>query len=372
LGWRLKPAPRRADTAQAAGEPEDGPPAEGEVAEFQVQTAKPTASSLIAEMWSEREQSIPRPPVPDAPAPHPGRDRQGNSRTGLVVAVVALALLLGGGAGVFMATQGVGMPPTAKFVAKADAVCRPANGAVLSIVKPTSYPDLATAAGTLATSTGAQLGSLRKMTRPGGADGGRVASMFSSMTETDAAARSLQDAAGRKDDVATAAATQRVRLSAAEASTTARQVGFTACATGMQTGVDAVTAGGNAVVKTAFLAKADSLCRASMRELETVVVPKSGNAAIGRYLTQTLQIVQKWVGELKALPVPPGDEATVADIITSLDKVTAKWAEAPGAASAGDRSRFEAISREMSPLNTAADAKLDAYGLSICGSNFGG
>lgn len=342
------------------------------MAEFQVQQAKPTASSMVAELWNEREQSIPRPPAPDPPAPRGGREHQREGRTGLVVAVVALALLLGGGAGVFMATQGVGMPPTAKFVAKADDVCRPANGAVLSIVKPTSYPDLATAAGTLVTATGTQLGSLAKLTGPGGSDGRRVASMLSAMTETNAAGKSLQDAAGRKDDAATAAATQRVRLSAADASATAMQVGFTACATGMQVGIDALTGGGTAVVKTGFLARADTLCRATMRELEAVVAPRSGNAAIGRYLTQTLQIVQKWVGDLKALPVPPGDEATVAEIVAALEKVTAKWAEAPGAASSGDRSRFDAISKEMSPLNTAADAKLDAYGLGVCGSNFGG
>jgi hypothetical protein len=322
---------------------------------------------MIAELWSERERTIAPPPAPPA-AGRPGRGpRRTNGRTGLVAAVVALALLLGGGVGVFLATQGVGMPSAARYAARADAVCGPSNGALVSITKPSSYPELATGAGPVATTTDAQLGGLRKLAHPGGADGGRVATLLSDMTETGAAGRGLQLAAAKADDAATAAATVRLRTAAASASTTAKALGLNACATGMQPGIDSVAGGANQVVKTAFVAKADTMCRALTRNVAAIPVPK-GNAAVARYLTQTMQLLDQLIVDMKAVPVPPGDEATVAEFLAAMEKVTAKWKEAPGAATAGDVSRLNAIQKEAAPLETAANAKLDAYGLGICGS----
>ncbi|MGI8777868.1 MAG: hypothetical protein ACR2LJ_10945 [Acidimicrobiales bacterium] len=339
--------------------------------------ARPSASSMIAELWSEREQSQAQtlPPAPIERPRRPGRPgRQprgrGDGRTGLVVGVVALALLLGGGLGVYMATQGFGMPSRAKYAAKADAICRPANGAVTSISKPTSYPDLATAAGTLVPATDAQMGGLKKLKQPGGADGNKVGALLSAMTQTNAAGRSLQDAAGRMDDGATAAATQRMRTSAIESSNKAKELGFAACAAGMQPGVEAVVGGAAGVLKTAFIAKADSLCRAAARAMAGIPEPRSG-ADLVRYFARMLPLGEKMTADFKELPVPPGDEAKVAEIVAALDTLRAKEKEAADAARSGDSSRFIAIEKEYLPLVTAVDAKLDAYGLAVCGSNFG-
>jgi hypothetical protein len=233
--------------------------------------ARPTAASVIAELWSEREQSKgaappllpspngsgPRhaPPVTDPTAP-PGN-------AGPVVAVVVIALLLGAGAGFFVYRQGFGQTSRAAFVRNADAVCGPANGAVTALAKPSSYPELATAAGTLVSSTDAQLAELGKLSAPGGAEGDRVGALLTAMTETNAAGRSLQDAAGRADDRATATAVNQMRTSSADASAKAGELGLGACATGMQPGVDAVAGGAADIVKTAFVAKADIICRAA-------------------------------------------------------------------------------------------------------------
>lgn len=101
--------------------------------------ARPSAASVIAELWSEREQasSTPSgPPVPtstaDRRAPRPpragGDEGTAGSTVKVALAVVVVALLLGGGAGVFLSTQGFGRTSKATFVGKADAVCGPANG----------------------------------------------------------------------------------------------------------------------------------------------------------------------------------------------------------------------------------------------------
>lgn len=340
---------------------------------------RPTAGSIIAELWSEREQSRAAPTIPPSPTgPHGDRGRRqrggetdGKGRTmGAVVAVVVVALLLGGGAGFFLYTQGFGQTSKASFLRKADAVCGPANGAVTALAKPSSYPELATAAATLVSSTDAQLAGLRKLSAPSGADGERIGALLSAMTQTNAAGRGLQDAANRADDAATAATTNQVRTSSSDASNKAKELGFAACATGMQAGVDALVGGAAGIVKTAFVAKSDTICRAGARALEGVRQPRD-QRDIARFFNQALPIVEKLVVDLKALPVPPGDEATVAEIMSGLEKANEKSREARDAAVAGDRSRFVAIEEETTVLVTAADARLDAYGLTSCGSNFG-
>ena len=62
--------------------------------------------------------------------------------------MVALALLLGGGLGIFLANSGVGVPSKTIFIAKADAVCGRANGPVGATAMPTGSPDLSPAVGT--------------------------------------------------------------------------------------------------------------------------------------------------------------------------------------------------------------------------------
>ena len=337
-------------------------------------TGRPSGASLIAELLSEQQAASPPPPPPpiDGRIGHqrPRRDR-GDSKTGLVVAVLAVALLLGGGLGVFMASQGVGMTSKARFVARADAVCAPANGPVTALAKPTSYPELATAASTLVAATDTQLAGLRALKLPGGTDGGRAGAVLTALAETNHGGRSLQDAANRKDDTATATATQRVRASATEASAKAKELGLSACATGMQPGVEAVVGGAAGVVKTAFLAKADSVCRAGARELGAIREPRADLRDVVRYFNATMAISDRIDAEIKALPVPPGDEGTIADIVVVLDRMSEKYRQARDAAGTGDRSLFQALMEEMAVMVTAVDAKLDAYGLTSCGSNFG-
>ena len=77
------------------------------------------------------------------------------------------------------------------------------------------------------------------------------------------------------------------------------------------------------------------------------------------------------VTDIKALPVPPGDEAALAELFAAQDKVQAKNREFEDAAADEDFDRIDALDREITTLITAADAKWDAYGLGSCGSNWG-
>jgi hypothetical protein len=334
-------------------------------------TTKPSTISvgadMLAELIAERVPVTVPSPEPAPPAVVPTRPR--STRTIAIAAIVAAALLLSTGAA-FALTRSHA-PSKAAFIAKAEEICRPANGPVSAIVKPTSYPELQTAAGTVVTTTTGQLTQLRALKRPGGADGRAVAPVFTALEATNDAAHQLQDGATRKDDNATISNTKQITTQSSAASTSAKSYGFTACASGLQTGIDTVVAGSNAVLKTGFVAKADSLCRASARMSDAIPEPGANLPALVSYASQNLDIFNKLVSDLKALPVPPADEATVTDMIGAGETVNAKVGELRDAAAAKDIGRLTAADKELSTLTTAADAKFDAYGLGVCGSNFG-
>ena len=91
------------------------------------------------------------------------------------------------------------------FVTKADAACGPGNGTVGAVAKPTNLPELATAAGTVATTVDGQAEALRKVDAPDD-DKAAVAGVIGALSEVSGPARALQDAAGKTDDAATARA----------------------------------------------------------------------------------------------------------------------------------------------------------------------
>jgi len=154
--------------------------------------ARGTNSSRGAEMLAEALAAAAPPPqpfdalpyAPPATAPPP---RQVNARMAVIAAVVAVAVLAAAGAA-FALTRDKG-PTKVKFIATADTVCRPANGPVTAIVKPTSYPELATAAGTVVSTAAGQTTQLKALKRPHGADGKAFEPALTALTATSTAAK---------------------------------------------------------------------------------------------------------------------------------------------------------------------------------------
>jgi len=376
VGRPAPPAPRAAPaaagSARAYSPPPPPPPMEWD---SEVETLRPTYQSNRSytpapTIRTESTSSYSSSSGGGSPyAPTPARKRGGG---GMIAAVIVGVLVLGGviGGAVF-ALKG-GAPSREEFVADADDICRPANGPAAAIVKPTSYPELATAAGTLNSTIDSQVGQLRALDQPGGGAKAEVAAVFTALEGTSAAAKRLQDAAGRQDDEATIAATKDMAGKAGEAKTQATTTGFSACSIGMQPGVDAVFGGSQSVIKAGFIAQADVLCRRAANDLEDVAFPSSDSGrAFAAFLGRLIDVFDDLVVDIRALPVAPGDENTVNEILTAQDKVQAKGRELADAAADEDIDRFDALDAETVTLTTAADAKWDAYGLGSCGSNFG-
>src|SRR5687768_14257981 len=128
------------------------------------------ARSIIEELWAEREQSRPVPPVdrkaPVPRPPKPARPGLGGKERALATAVVLL--LVGNGLGVGAKALGlIGGASKAAYLAQADAICAPANAQLGALLTSGGYPAVATASSTFVTTSATQLQALRSLDLPG-------------------------------------------------------------------------------------------------------------------------------------------------------------------------------------------------------------
>ncbi|MFN2608941.1 MAG: hypothetical protein ABR511_13805 [Acidimicrobiales bacterium] len=279
--------------------------------------------------------------------------------TARAVAVMAVPVALG--------LAACGGPTKSSLVGKADTICRTTNLNATS-KKPTSYPELADSARSLATATDDQVAKLQKLSVPGG-DKATVSAVFGAIGGVAAAAHRLQDTAAKVDDKATAGAADDANTSAKDAADKAKAYGFTSCGTGTQSAVTPVFDGARDIVKSAFVAKAEAICKDANKKSDAVRKPSTSDLrSFGRYLDTIQPIYTKATADLHALAVPPGDEAAVSDMLAALEAQVAKANDVGAAAKANDRAKALAALDEVNVLTTAANAKADAYGVRACGS----
>lgn len=278
----------------------------------------------------------------------------------LLHALAAIALTTG------LAACGGGGVSKSDFVAKAEEACGTGNGLVAITAKPSNLPELAAAAGTVATAVDGQTEALRKI-EPAKDDKVVVAGVISALAEVSGPARALQEAAGKSDDAATARAANDLKGKTDSAAAQAKAYGLSVCGQGLQAPVATVMEGGRTVLKAAFVARAEALCTAANRKVDALPEPTS-MASFSRHLNTYLTIEEKLFADIKALAVPPGDDTTVAEMLAAQDRVIALVRDARAAAQRGNEAQFGRILAEGDTVGTAANAKFDAYGLRACGT----
>ncbi|MGI8809996.1 MAG: hypothetical protein ACR2KK_19560 [Acidimicrobiales bacterium] len=252
------------------------------------------------------------------------------------------------------------------YVIKADAACGPGNGSLAAAAKPSNLPELATAAGSVATTVDTQAAALRKLKAPGD-DKAVVGGVIGSLAEVGPPARALQEAAGKTDDAATARAANDLKAKSDAASVQAKSYGLAVCAQGLQAPVTNVFEGSRTVLKAAFVARADASCAAANRKVDALATPSS-LASTARFYVAYMPIEEKLFADIKALAVPPGEESAVAEMLAAQDQVIAKDKEIMAAAQRGNQALYTRLEAENANLITAANAKFDAYGLRSCGT----
>jgi hypothetical protein len=263
---------------------------------------------------------------------------------------------------------GGGGPSKTEFVAKADGACAAGNAAISAVAKPGNAAQVGAAAGTAATTIDGQVGSLRAM-KPRGSDKQQFAGVITAIADVTAPAKALQDAAGKNDNVAMAKAAVDLQAKSGTAATQGQAFGMAQCGVGLKAAVANVFEGTKSVVKTDYVAKAEALCRAANTKIDAVAAPGSSLASVSRFFDSVMVISNKLAADLKALPAPPGDEAAVTEFTTAFDALNAKGKETAAAAKANNAKLVVALSDELDVAGTALNAKLDAYGLKVCGTS---
>jgi hypothetical protein len=274
--------------------------------------------------------------------------------TTLVAACLAAALAACGG------------PSKSSLLSEGDEICRTSSRAVEGVKKPTSYPELGEAAKALATATGDQETRLRKLGIPDG-DKDEVRPLLSAIGGMAASARRLQETAARTDDKATSEAANEVAARSRDATGRARAYGFAACGISTEAPVNTVFDGAKGIVKAAFVARAEGLCREAADQQGDLREPRNQSALAG-YLDALLAIEERVVDDLRAMAVPPGDEAAVGELIDVRAELNAKGRQLTSAMRAGNGRQQAAVADELVVLGTAAAAKADAYGIRECGT----
>jgi hypothetical protein len=281
------------------------------------------------------------------------------------VALLAVAILAVGGAGAFVVASGKPRPSKAEFVTKADGICAAAG----TVPRPTTYAELKSAAAGVAATTEAEVRRLDDAGRPGLLDRGRAQGVVDALRATATAARSVEAAAASSDDGATVAAAQAMRVSSADAMAKAKAYGATGCAAAAGRSQDALVGGANAVVKAGFIAKANMLCQATVSTIAKLAPPGKDPTDVGRYVNEVMGPLEKLSSALRGLPVPPGDEVTVAELLQGLDQANAVGRTLAGANLAQDLPRVATTTKQFADAVHAAGTKLNAYGFGPCQYN---
>ena len=281
------------------------------------------------------------------------------TRLTLLVPAVALAAAL--------TACGDDGPTKAEFVAQADAACTAGNTTVSTTAKPTNASQVATAAGTAVTTIDGQVATLRAMKLPGGKEKDQIQGVISALADVSAPTRALQDAAGKTDDAAMAKAAVDMQAKADTAASAAEAYGLTQCGTQLEPGLGNMFDGVKNVVKATFVSKAQTLCLTFVDRVEALTPPASFSAT-GRFLDGFLAISNKLGADLKALPVPPGDQGTVGEFLSAVDAMNAKFTEASNAVKANNARLVLSLMEEAEAASEAMGVKAEAYGLTACGN----
>ena len=125
--------------------------------------------------------------------------------------------------------------------------------------------------------------------------------------------------------------------------------------------------------KQAYVAKADAICKAASDKLTAVedatfesFPPPLEKWAV--FLPAVVEVYGPALAELKAIPVPAGDEATLSRLYTDLGAQLKQFGEAAELAKAGNQAEFDEVIQPAFAASDETDAAQRAYGFQVCGS----
>ena len=97
--------------------------------------------------------------------------------------------------------------------------------------------------------------------------------------------------------------------------------------------------------------------------------PGTDQAKLKQVVDQAIPITSDGLAQLRQLPQPRGDEATIEGFFAKLDKLIGDLKDESAALGAKDMNGASQIASNFKADSTAANDAANAYGLTVCGSS---
>jgi hypothetical protein len=153
--------------------------------------------------------------------------------------------------------------------------------------------------------------------------------------------------------------------------------------------VGAACGGDVAVSKDEYIAQADAICADANAQFDAIRVefanlPEPSNVEgfaeplVADFVDQFTAVLEEQVSDVRALPVPEGDEDLLATIYDDLEGVARAIRELAAAAAAGDLGAIEQLTsqedqghaglRVVATAFSDLDIRANEYGFTVCGA----
>jgi hypothetical protein len=120
--------------------------------------------------------------------------------------------------------------------------------------------------------------------------------------------------------------------------------------------------------KADYQSKANAVCATMNAKGNSLQDPGTDQAKLKQVVDQAIPITSDGLAQLKQLPLPKGDEATIQSFYAKLDKLIADLRDESAALQANDLPKASQIATVFKTDSTAANDAANAYGLTVCGA----
>jgi hypothetical protein len=126
------------------------------------------------------------------------------------------------------------------------------------------------------------------------------------------------------------------------------------------------SSGPKPLAKPAWIARADAVCAQSQSSIRALGTP-ADLAAITTYGTKVGDILEQEIAQLRALPPPKADRATIDRMLTEAQRGVTVARHLAALAQSGDASAVQQYAASSSGATAEAGRLAKAYGLRVCG-----
>jgi hypothetical protein len=124
-----------------------------------------------------------------------------------------------------------------------------------------------------------------------------------------------------------------------------------------------------AISRSEYQSRANAICASMNAKGNSLQDPGKDQAKLKQVVDQAIPITSDGLAQLRQLPQPPGDEATIQGFFAKLDKLIGDLKDESAALGANDMNRAGQIASNFKADSTAANDAANAYGLTVCGSS---